>query len=70
MSAPFQKGDRIKLVYMGNDPCPVECGATGTVTNQPLCFQSNHQSVWQVCVEWDNGRSLNLVVPPDYAVTI
>ncbi len=63
---PFEKGDRLKLVQMGKDPCPIEPGAEGTVIIPPVWFQDN----WQVCVKWDNGRSLNLVIPPDEAVKI
>lgn len=51
-------GDRIRLVAMGDDPCPMEAGATGTV--YMLCEGSGLD---QVCVQWDAhvGRSLNLV---------
>jgi Domain of unknown function (DUF4314) len=58
---PCEEGDRIKLVSMINDPDPIEPGATGTVMMRPGWFQD----AWQVTVDWDNGRALNLVVPPD-----
>lgn len=65
MTAPFKKGDRIKLVSMGkDDPNPVPAGTLGTVRGKPNEFQGK----WQVAVAWDNGRSLALVVPPDCAV--
>jgi len=50
-----QKGDRIRLLHMPDDPDPILVGSTGTVTNVttgPLA---------QVSVDWDNGRSLSLV---------
>ena len=50
-----QKGDRIRLLHMPDDPDPIMVGSTGTVTNVttgPLA---------QVSVDWDNGRSLSLV---------
>lgn len=65
-SPPFAEGDRIKLVSMGPDPCPIEPGATGTVLLEPVLLRNS----WNVCVRWDNGRALGLVVPPDVAEKI
>lgn len=51
----IQKGDRIRLLSMDNDPDPIPVGSTGTiesVTAGPL---------GQVRVTWDCGRSLNLI---------
>lgn len=61
-------GDRIRLVDMPDDPCPIEKGATGTVTNiftygKATLVHGHPYS--QVSVKWDNGRTLALVVPPD-----
>jgi len=57
-------GDRIELLSMPKDPDPVPVGSTGTVA-----FVNEHGSgprAWlQIGVDWDNGRSLMLVVPPD-----
>lgn len=61
----FNKGDRIKLIKMSDDPNPIESGATGTVLS---CVQVMDWT--QVHVDWDNGRSLSLCVPPDMAVRI
>ena len=63
---PFQTGDRIRLVSMAQDPDPIEAGAEGTVIIEPVHFQGS----WNVTVDWDNGRSLSLVTPPDVAIKI
>lgn len=51
-------GDRIELVAMGDDPCGMEPGATGTVS-----MLHEGYGLDQVCVDWDPhvGRSLNLI---------
>ncbi len=56
----LQAGDRIELIYMGNDPHPIETGAQGTVT-----FVSDLGDWTQVGVKWDNGRRLMLCLPQD-----
>lgn len=63
---PFDEGDRIELVSMTNDPDPIPAGSKGTVAMKPGWFQN----AWQVTVEWDSGRALSLVVPPDVAVKL
>ncbi len=50
-----QKGDRIRLLHMPEDPDPIMVGSTGTVTNVTT------GPLGQVSVDWDNGRSLSLV---------
>lgn len=64
MQAP-RPGDRIRLIYMPEDPDPIQPGATGTVTTvRPDLFGPRGR--WtQVDVDWDNGRKLMLSVPPD-----
>jgi len=52
-----QEGDRIMLLEMLDDPCPLEPGSTGTVT-------SVNADVGQIHVKWDSGRTL-MLVPPD-----
>ena len=47
------EGCRIRLISMGEDPCPVEPGAVGTV----FCIDS----IGSIHVRWDNGRSLALI---------
>lgn len=57
---PYKPGDRIRLVAMGDDPDPIEPGATGTITG------IRNMGEWlQIDVQWDNGRSVMLSVPPD-----
>ena len=55
-------GDRIKLITMKNDPNPIPPNSTGTVTgiNTVYLFGEDHLNV-----EWDNGRTLSLLVGTD-----
>lgn len=56
----MKPGDRIELTHMPNDPDPIPTGSTGTVE------KVTDFGPWQqVTVDWDNGRSLHLCVPPD-----
>lgn len=55
-------GDRIRLDSMTNDPCPIEAGSTGTVRSVVDAF---HDGSLQIGVDWDSGRTLSLVTPPD-----
>lgn len=59
----LEPGDRIALVNMAEDPCPIDEGTEGTVdyTN----YVDLGLGFWQIGVKWDNGRSLMLSVPPD-----
>lgn len=57
-------GDRVKLIHMPNDPDPIPAGTTGTITSvNPV--RMGPRSFTQYHVNWDNGRSLSCVVPPD-----
>lgn len=51
-------GDRIRLVNMPDDPDPLEAGIEGTVTSVDTRMDV-------VGVNWDNGRTLNLVLGID-----
>lgn len=53
-------GDRIELLEMPNDPDPIPVGSKGTVVDTYIISEGT-----QVDVDWDNGRSLMLIVPPD-----
>jgi hypothetical protein len=56
----LKQGDRIECVNMPDDPDPILPGTRGTVAYAlPLGDQ------WQIEVDWDNGRCLYLLVPPD-----
>lgn len=55
-------GDRIRLTYMANDPNPIEPGNMGTVT---YVGELRGLGVFQLGVNWDNGRTLMLAVPED-----
>lgn len=68
--AQAKVGDRITLTHMGPDPDPVPVGSTGTIVD--ICrhvgsyYGHCDQDFWhQVGVDWDNGRRLHLLVPPD-----
>lgn len=57
-------GERIQLLVMPHDPAPQERGAQGTVTgvnSVPINGDGGHQ----IIVNWDNGRTIALSVPPD-----
>lgn len=54
-------GDRIRLIEMPNDPCPVEAGTEGVVGHVGPEIQGRTQ----ISVVWDSDRSLMLLVPPD-----
>ena len=60
MKNKLNTGDRVRLVSMTDDPDAIEAGVLGTVVGV------YPQSDWtQVDVDWDNGRSLMLSIPPD-----
>ena len=61
----LQAGDRIELVAMPNDPAPIEVGARGTVRHVSTVQGITPRPYDQVDVEWDNGRTLGLCIPPD-----
>lgn len=56
----FAVGDRIEVVKMPDDPCPIEAGAQGIITDI-----SPHDDWTQLWVDWDNGRRLAVILPPD-----
>jgi hypothetical protein len=60
-----KKGDRVRLVFMPNDPNPIPEGSVGTVISVQQ-MDWGHDKFSQVAIEWDNGRSLSCVCPPDH----
>ena len=59
-------GDRVTLaVPMVNDPAPIEMGDVGLVEGvNHLNLGAGDQT--QVSVQWDSGRLLHLILPPDH----
>jgi len=58
---PARVGDRVTLLRMSNDPCPIFPGTQGTVTGVSSWLGGE----WNIGVLWDNGRTLGLVYPED-----
>lgn len=63
IDAPCRPGDRIELLSMGDDPCPIDPGERGTVLSVNGGFYRNIK--FTITVKWDNNRSLALVWPTD-----
>ncbi len=61
---PYRPGDRIRLLAM-DDIDPVPAGSLGTVG--AVRFLDGWM---QIDVDWDNGRSLMLSVPPDRVASV
>jgi hypothetical protein len=55
----LKKGDRIRLVRMGDDPDPIPAGTEGTVTFVSA-LRFSGPNCHQIGVDWDNGRTLSL----------
>lgn len=53
-------GERIELLSMPNDPDPIPVGSQGTITHVEKLDDS-----YQIDVDWDSGRTLMLITPPD-----
>ena len=56
----FEVGQRVRLIEMPDDPCPIEPGSEGTVRN--VVQLDRYVQLW---VDWDCGRSLSPIIPPD-----
>jgi hypothetical protein len=67
----YQRGDRIRMVFMPNDPHPIPAGTEGTIESV-----SHVNAGWareqftQLHVKWDNGRGLSCICPPDIVEVI
>ncbi len=55
-------GDRIRLIKMSDDPEPIEPNTTGTVKKVGTVYMFNEDHLY---VDWDNGRTLSLLVGTD-----
>lgn len=58
----YKKGDRVRLDKMTNDPDPVPVGTEGEVTH--VQYISAFKET-QIGVNWDNGRTLSVILPQD-----
>ena len=66
MNPPCKVGNRIRLIDMPNDPCPISKGDMGTVVSvSPVSFKHADANSWQIAMRWDNGRRLSMVTPTD-----
>lgn len=62
-------GDRVRLIFMPNDPDPIPENSTGTVKEVvPMPWGQDVRT--QVWVDWDNGRRLSCICPPDHLEVI
>jgi hypothetical protein len=59
---PYKAGDRVELQHMVGDPYPIPVGAQGTVRD---CRWIEAFNQWHVDVDWDSGRTLKVLFPPD-----
>ena len=60
----IEVGNRVRLLKM-DDPQGIPPGTEGVVTDSTLIYLSAPDQYWQVSVNWDNGSSLMMCVPPD-----
>lgn len=55
-------GKRIRLISMQDPYDPVPAGSEGTVIT---VYDDTHNKYLHISVDWDNGRGLSIVSPPD-----
>lgn len=65
MAFQGKKADRVRLVFMPNDPDPIPEGTEGTV-EEVVDIDWGQDKKTQVYVRWDNGRTLSCICPPDF----
>lgn len=59
----WTSGDRIELVEMPQDPDPIPPGSQGTIVK--VTELDSQGRLIQLEVDWDSGRTLSPVIPPD-----
>jgi Domain of unknown function (DUF4314) len=62
---PCNRGDRVRLTFMPDDPDPIKPGEMGTVYEVGPTSHLGDGRALHIWVRWDNGRSLNLSWPLD-----
>lgn len=60
----FRKGDRVAIVSMPDERDPIPAGTQGTVRSSRVADLGDGMFE-QVRVDWDGGRTLMAVIPPD-----
>lgn len=66
----YEIGERVMLVQMEEDPDPIPAGSVGTVRYvQDLSWPGTPIQT-QVSVDWDSGRRMSCLVPPDVLVRV
>lgn len=65
-------GDRVRMIHMPDDPNPIPSGTEGVVTDitRVQMGPRGERSFTQISVDWDNGRTLRCVSPPDTLAVI
>lgn len=58
----YLDGKRVRLISMQDPYDPVPSGSEGTVICTYYDYYNKHL---HISVNWDNGRGLNIVSPPD-----
>lgn len=58
-------GKTIRLIEMPHDPEPIATGTIGIVRGCVFWGYRDGQPEYVLAVDWENGRSLNLIWPMD-----
>lgn len=62
----YRRGQRIRLLSMGEDPEPISVGSTGTIEKaRYFDWPMANPGFWRLDVRWDNRRYLAVIIPPD-----
>ena len=64
-------GKRIKMINMPDDPNPIETGSFGTIVGYSKHYDAIKRTDGDILrVNWDNGRTLNVLMGIDEFVII